>query len=74
MATWSLRPLAFPEESARVLSRSAENRSDVVEFNKGEVGRDANPPYNHGGVIVVTSAWLAFYIIAAIHHFVASGN
>jgi hypothetical protein len=30
--------------------------------------RDASRPYNHRGTIVVASAWLAFYVIAAVHH------
>lgn len=53
--------------------RSVQNRLDVPGFNKCEVGRDANPPYDYGPV-VVASAWLAFYVIAALHHLVASGN
>jgi hypothetical protein len=36
-------------------------------------GRDDYPPYDHRGVVVVASAWLAFYVIAATHAFIASG-
>jgi hypothetical protein len=36
-----------------------------------QIGRDAVPPYNHRGTVIVASAWLAFYVIAAV---IASGN
>jgi hypothetical protein len=55
-------------------ARSVQDRCDVSEFDKREIGRDASPPYDHSGTVVVASAWLAFYVIAAIHHFMASGN
>ena len=48
----------------RVKARSAD---------KPETGRDAFPLYNHGGTVVVAGAWLAFYVFAAIHDFLASG-
>jgi hypothetical protein len=60
---------------------STQNRCDVSEFDKCEIGRDAYPPYahraayspyDHRAVVVVASAWLAFYVIAAIR--VASGS
>jgi hypothetical protein len=60
---------------------SPQNRRDVSEFDKCEIGRDAHPPrdhralyprYDHRAFVVVASAWLAFYVIAAIH--IASGN
>jgi hypothetical protein len=55
----------------QAVARSVQDRCDVSEFDKREIGRDASPPYNHGGTVVVASAWLAFYVIAAIHHFIA---
>lgn len=58
----------------QAVGRSVQNRLDVRGFNKCEVGRDANPPYDYGGAVVVASAWLAFYVIAALHHLIASGN
>ncbi len=58
----------------QAVARSVQDRCDVPEFDKREIGRDASPPYNHSGTVVVASAWLAFYVIAAIHHFIASGN
>jgi len=59
------------EPGWQAIARSVQDRCDVPRFDKCEVGRDANPPYDHRGVVVVASAWLAFYIIAAT---IASGN
>ena len=58
----------------QAVARSVQDRCDVSEFDKPEIGRDASPPYNHRGTVVVASAWLAFYVIAAIHGFMTSGN
>jgi hypothetical protein len=55
-------------------ARSAQDRCDVSEFDKFEIGREAYPPCNHAGSAVMASAWLAFYVLAAIQHFVAYGN
>ena len=52
-------------------ARSGQNRSDVPEFDKPEIGRDAFAFYNHGGAIAVASAWLVIYVIAAIYPFIA---
>ena len=57
----------------QALARSVDDRCDVAESDRRETGRDASPPYNHSGTVVVASAWLAFYVIAAIHDFIASG-
>ena len=54
----------------RTAVRSGQNRRDVPEFDKAEIGRDAFASYNHGGVMAVASAWLAIYVIAAIHPFI----
>jgi len=56
-----------------VLARSVQARCDVSEFDKCEIGRDVSPHYNHRGTVVVASAWLAFYAIAAVHS-LAFGN
>ena len=73
-------PLERAGES-RWRQASTQNRCDVSEFDKCEIGRDAYPPcdrraacppYDHRALVVVASAWLAFYVIAAIH--VASGS
>ena len=55
-------------------ARSVHDRCDVCEFDKPEIGRDAYPPYNPRGTVVVASGWLAFDVIVAIHHFITSGN
>ena len=55
-------------------ARSVQDRCDVSESDQRDIGRDASPPYDHSGIVVVASAWLAFYVIAAIHTFIASGN
>lgn len=56
------------------VARSVQDRCDVSEFNTREIGRAAAPLYNHSGTVVVASAWLAFYVVAAIHEFLAFGN
>lgn len=55
------------------IMRSVQDRCDGTEFDRRETGRHAHPPYDQAGVVVVASAWLVFYVIATIHHFVASG-
>jgi hypothetical protein len=50
----------------RAVERSVQDHCDVSD--KPEIGRDAFSPYNHRGTVVVASAWLVFYVIAAIHH------
>ena len=52
----------------QAVERSVQDHCDVSD----EIGRDAFSPYNHRGTVVVASAWLVFYVIAAIHHFIAS--
>jgi hypothetical protein len=42
--------------------------------DKHENKRDGVPIYNHGGTVVVASAWLAFYAIGVIHHLLASAH
>ena len=44
--------------------RSAQDRCDIAKFDKPGIKRDAFPPYNHRGTVVVGCAWLAFYVIA----------
>lgn len=58
----------------QAVARSVQDRCEVSEFDKPEIGREASPPYDHRGTVVVASAWLAFYVIAAVHHLKASGN
>ena len=49
--------------------RSVQDRCNVSEFNRREIGRAAAPPHNHSGTVVVAGAWLAFYVVAAIQSF-----
>ena len=37
------------------------------EFDRREIRRDASATYDQTGIIVVASAWLAFYVAAVIH-------
>jgi hypothetical protein len=53
-------------------ARSAQGRYGVSDFGRRGIGRDTSPPYNHKGTVVVASAWLAFYVIAAIHEWIIS--
>ena len=46
----------------------------LTAFDKPRMGRSRVPPYDHRGTIIVAGAWLAFYVITAIHHFMSSGN
>jgi hypothetical protein len=54
--------------------RSVQGRRDVSELDHPEIKKDASRFYNHGGAVVVASAWLAFYVFAVIYRFMASGN
>lgn len=54
----------------QAVERSIQDHCDVSD--KPEIGQDVFSPYNHRGTVVVASAWLVFYVIAAIHHFIAS--
>ena len=58
----------------QAVARSVQDRCDVSGSDKREIVRDASPPYNHSGTVLVASAWLAFYVISALHNFLASGN
>jgi hypothetical protein len=54
--------------------RSGQDRRDLSESDKREIGEHAYPPYDHRGLVVVASTWLAFYVFATIHGFIALGN
>ena len=47
---------------------------DLAAFDKPRTGRDRVVPSEYRGPIVVGIAWLAFYVITAVHHFISSGN
>lgn len=71
-------PLTLADESRwqQAVVRSVQDRSDVPEFDKCEIGRDAYPAYDQKevgiGSVFVATTWLAFYVVAALHF--ASGN
>jgi len=48
----------------QAVGQSAQDRCDIAKFDKPGNERDAFPPYNHRGTVVVGCAWLAFYVIA----------
>jgi len=58
----------------RGVSRPDQHGREVSEC---EIGREAytlHRPFNYRGVLVITSTWLAFYAIFAIHKFITSGS
>jgi hypothetical protein len=57
-------------QSPQTAARSVQDRRDASDDVR-VVRSEASQPYNHGRTVVVASAWLAFYIVAAM---VAPGN
>jgi hypothetical protein len=49
----------------QAVARSVQDRCDGREIDKREPRPDAYQPYDHRGLVVVASAWLAFYVVAA---------
>jgi hypothetical protein len=47
-------------------TRSAQDRCDVSQFDERGIAREACAPHNYTAAVVVASAWLAFYVIAAL--------
>jgi hypothetical protein len=58
----------------QAVARSVQDRRDLSESDKREIGERSYPPYDHKGLVVVASVWLAFYVFATIHDLIASGN
>ena len=56
--------LAGEDRSRQTLVRSGRGNG---EFDRREIRRDASATYDQTGIIVVASAWLAFYVAAVIH-------
>jgi hypothetical protein len=48
------------------VARSVQDRCDASQFDGREIGPDASAPHNHTATVLVASAWLAFYVIAAL--------
>jgi hypothetical protein len=68
------RKRADEPKSRQAAAQSVRDRCDASALDKPQTRRDGIPPYNHRGIIVVASVWLAFYVILTIHHFMSSGN
>ena len=47
----------------QAVARSVQDHVDVSDFDKPQIGRDAFPPYNHRGTVVVASA-----LARILHH------
>jgi hypothetical protein len=55
-------------------ARSVQDRRDLSASDKREIEEHAYRPYDQKGLVVVAGAWLAFYVFATIHDFIALGN
>jgi hypothetical protein len=64
---------AGEQRSRQAAARSLEDCRDVGKVDQREIGPDAYPPYDPRGLVVAATAWLAFYVIAVMHDFIASG-
>jgi hypothetical protein len=45
-------------------NRATQHPSAVSSLGRPEIGRETFQPYDHKGLLVVASGWLAFYVIA----------
>ena len=63
----------WPQAVARPVQDRVQDRRDLPESDKREIGEHAYRPYDHKGLVVAASAWLAFYVFATIHHLITSG-
>ena len=68
------RKCADETEWRQGAARPIQHRSDAAEFKRREIKPHAASPYNHRVTVVVACAWLAFYAIVAIHHWMAAGR
>jgi hypothetical protein len=57
----------------QAIARSVQERV-LSQSDKREIGEYAYRPYDQKGLVVVASAWLAFYVFATIHDLIAFGN
>jgi hypothetical protein len=53
----------------RMLTRPTQHRREVSALDQCDIGREAYPLSNPGVTAVWATAWLVFYVIVAIHHF-----
>jgi hypothetical protein len=60
------RPFEFAGEE-RWRPSVVRSGSGNGEFDRREIQREVSATYNPTGIIVVASAWLAFYVAAVIH-------
>jgi len=58
----------------QAVARSVGARGEAPKLDTCKMGPDADPPCDMRGVVVVASVWLAFYVVAAIHHLAATGS
>lgn len=62
------------EPKWRQAERPSDGERDASKMLESHGGRNDTPPYNHPGTVVVACAWLAFYLIVAIHFFASMGK
>jgi hypothetical protein len=55
----------------QAVARPVQHHRHVSALDQCDIGREAYPPSDRGVTVVWASAWLAFYVIVAIHHFIA---
>ena len=53
-------------------AQSIPRQRHLIAPDKPPTGQDHISPYDHRGTIIVACAWLAFYLIMAIHHLISS--
>ena len=54
----------------QALARPAQHRRGVSAFDQCDIGREAYPLSNRSEPAVWATAWVAFYVIIAIHHLI----
>jgi hypothetical protein len=57
----------------QAVARSVQDRREAREADRRETRPNACPPYDHRGLVVVASAWLAFYVVATVYDLIATG-
>jgi hypothetical protein len=62
------------QETARSIEGHRDVSSNENELERLRLGLDTLRTYNHRGIIIVASVWLAFYVIMSIGHLMAPTN